>query len=380
MEIGSVYEIDPKYMEEISLDRNTELTLKEVTKYGKQNIFFTASGREAISLALQSIVEENPDVCKKCLMPTYMCDCVFWPFALNEWELCFYHIGKDMKADEEELRRLLEEEKPGMIFIHAYYGMDTWKELRPFLKQYQKQGLLVMEDVTQSYYLQADYLADYIVGSLRKWYAVADGGFVASDLNIDIKIAEVDDFISRGRLQMQIKKWNYLHAMQNEPEELQQKSLQSEKDEFLSLNRRMEEYLDETEKVALLSGFSRNMLIMMDEEACKQRRNKNYRILYEGLQNKKCLSLVMKDEEFLTVPLYLPVYVEERDELQKFLAQRGIYVPVLWPVGKENEDCLSDDEQYIFSHIAAIPMDQRYGREEMERIIKVIEEYGESYK
>ena len=40
-----------------------------------------------------------------------------------------------------------------------------------------------MEDVTQSYYLDhACEDADFVVGSLRKWYAVPDGGFVVSDL------------------------------------------------------------------------------------------------------------------------------------------------------------------------------------------------------
>lgn len=381
MEIGSVYEIDPQSIADAGRDRNTPLQLKEVEKYGKKNIAYTASAREAISLALQSMEKENPDICKKCLMPGYMCDTVFIPFEQNEWELCFYHIGKDMKADERELRNLLEKEKPSLLFIHGYYGVDTWKELRPFLQECQKQGVQIMEDTTQAYYLETDYQADYIIGSLRKWYAVADGGFLVTDHLIAEDVLELDEYIAFGRLRMQIKKWNYLQAVAKGWEklnDLQRSLLQKDKEEYLALNRLMENYLDQTSKVAEISVFSRNMLMQIDEEACKNRRNANCRILQEGLQNKKTLTPVMGEDCLDAAPLYFPVYMENRDDLQEYLRQRDIYVPVLWPIGKENADCLSEDEKYIYSHLAAIPMDQRYGEEEMKRIVDVVEEYERS--
>ena len=78
------------------------------------------------------------------------------------------------------------------------------------------------------------------------------------------------------------------------------------------------------------------------------------------------------------VPLYFPVYMKNREAMQEYLRRQDIYVPVLWPVGKENADLLSNDEEYIFSHIEAIPMDQRYGKEEMEHILEVIDEYESS--
>lgn len=63
--------------------------------------------------------------------------------------------------------------------------------------------------------------------------------------------------------------------------------------------------------------------------------------------------------------------------MQKFLTEHGIYAPVLWPVGKENAGHLTGDEKYIYSHMLALPMDQRYGAEEMKRLGKVLEEYEE---
>lgn len=380
MEIGSIYEIDPKCIESATAEE-THLNLDEVYKYGKNNIAFTSSGRSAIALALRSLETECPHIVKKCLMPVYMCDSVFFPFVQNGWQLYFYHVDKSMKADGEELRRMIEVEKPGMLFIHAYYGVDTWSELRPMLRDYQKSGLVVMEDVTQSYYLQINAEADYIVGSLRKWYAVPDGGFVAANRILHSEYMEADNFVSDNRLQMQIQKWKYLNERYSlvNSEKVCLERLQEVKENYLAVNRKMEAYLDEEENIPHLSGVSQKILCKIEETECKKRRNENYRILLEGLENKKSLRLVFPAYVEGAAPLYLPVYMENRDSLQQYLREHDIYVPVLWPIGKENQDYIHEDEQFIFEHIAAIPMDQRYGKEEMKRIIDVIEKYESSF-
>lgn len=385
MEIGSVYELDPRLAECAGWEKRDELQLEGVKKYKKQNTAYTASGREAIALALSSLEKENPSICKKCLMPAYMCDTVFIPFEKEGWELVFYHIGKDMKADEQEMIRLIEEQKPGMLFIHPYYGVDTWKEFRSVLAAYQGQGLLLMEDVTQSYYLQSDFSADYIVGSLRKWYAVTDGGFVTTNHSLYSNSVGNGELFARRRLEMQTKKWDYLEAIRNrqgfdalEKQQWVEKVLPQlikEKEEYLAENRQLENELDHYKLITAVSGLASNMLMTVNEKACEECRNANYKILHYGLQNRKSLVLVFPEYEESAAPLYLPVYMENRDALQRYLREKDIYVPVLWPVGKENTDCLSEAEQYIFSHLAAVPMDQRYGTEEMERIIDVIKEY-----
>ena len=393
MEIGSVYEIDPVKNEKYVIAPHKELRMAGVLKYGKKNMVYTASGREAIELALYSLEREERSVCKKCLMPAYMCDTVFIPFKKKGWELIFYHVGKDMKADGQELDELIKKYQPGILFIHAYYGVDTWKELRPALVQYQKEGLLLMEDVTQSYYMRVDsdqekgigFGADYIVGSLRKWYAVPDGGFVVSDHLLYPEVTVSESSFWKRRLDMQIKKWNYLDGMQNRKgfdslekqcwAEHELPRLLKEKETYLAENRQLENELDHYEEITGLSALSHNMLLNVNEKACEKRRSENYRLLHEGLKNRKSLVPVFTECVETAAPLYMPVYMKDRDALQSFLRERDIYVPVLWPVGKENAECLNEEEQYIFSHLAAIPMDQRYGSEEMKRIIDVIEEY-----
>lgn len=378
MEIGSIYEMNPNCIEKAgSLEKET-FGLKEVKKHGRENTVYTASAREAISLVLHSLEKECPDCKKKCLMPAYMCDTVFIPFVRNGWELFFYHIGKDMKADRAELEALIHQEKPDLLFIHDYYGVDTWTEFRMLFDGWKKTGLRIMEDVTQAYYLNIGNSADYVIGSLRKWYAIADGGFATTNHALFDEIVVKDDAFALERFHVLSKKWDYLQKIQQKESALE--VLKQQKEEFLSGNRELEERLDNYEKVTAVSDISMGVLAVTDEEHAMSCRRSNYRILAEGLKDKKCVLPVIKAPEEEAVPLYFPVYMENRDKLQEYLRNQDIYVPVLWPVAKENEPVLSQEEQYIFSHIAAIPMDQRYGKEDMERIVEAINRFGENYQ
>ena len=74
MEIGSIYELDPGLLRGIRTESTGRLHLGEVEKYSKKYIRYTASGREAIALALKSFEQKHPDALKRCLLPAYMCD------------------------------------------------------------------------------------------------------------------------------------------------------------------------------------------------------------------------------------------------------------------------------------------------------------------
>ena len=100
--------------------------------------------------------------------------------------------------------------------------------------------------------------------------------------------------------------------------------------------------------------------------------------LSRGLRDvyKRGLWAILPEKE-THAPLYLPVYVKERDSLQRFLAGYGIYAPVLWPVGEENKDFLQGDGTYIFEHMLALPIDQRYDAGDMEQLAEVLALYEE---
>ncbi|MBD5522410.1 MAG: UDP-2,4-diacetamido-2,4,6-trideoxy-beta-L-altropyranose hydrolase [Lachnospiraceae bacterium] len=403
MEIGSIYEIDPASLKGYNADNEQKVSLGElgeIKKYNKKYHAYTASGREAIALALKSLSKCRSNLSKRCLLPAYMCDTVFFPFEHEGWELYFYHVNKELKVNKEELRTQIEKVKPELLFIHPYYGVDTWKELRPWLMELKNQDICIMEDVTQSYYLEgAGAEADYVIGSLRKWYPVPDGGFVASDEKLIEEAIKEDKEHARMRLGVLMDKWNYFYGDQAAEEK------KVNKETYLKRNRELEGLLDEYSGIRRISDETAHILERENEDEAKKQRNENYRYLYDGLCKKlknrawfepiisaskeeyenferdgdRCQSGT-DDENYqnrlVTAPLYFAIYADDRDGLQSFLTARGIYAPVLWPIGKENEGCLTADERYIFEHMLALPMDQRYGREEMEYIVETMEAYG----
>lgn len=374
MEIGSIYEINPKDIHVGGKEGLGGISLREVEKYGKRNVAFTMSGRSAIALGLRSLAQNRAGIKKSCLLPAYMCDTVFFPFEQEGWEIHFYHINRNLEAEEEELRRLIERIRPSLFFVHAYYGVDTWKQMRSLLKEWKEQGICIMEDVTQSYYLEnVGEEADYVVGSLRKWYPLPDGGFVASKEPLAEGEAFLGEEFTKKRIDILTEKWEYLYGKKSEEKK------KAMKEDFLKRNREMEEWLDEYREIGAMSEESAGILAEVDEEECRNRRNRNYCYLCEKLEGKKqfwpILPAAGQEERRGAAPLYFAVYAKEREDLQRFLREHDVYAPVLWPVGKENEGFLTEEERYIYSHMLALPMDQRYGGKEMERMAEVLEEY-----
>lgn len=375
MEIGSFFEINPATVKKGG--EASTLHLSQVDKYGKEHCCYTASGREAIELALISLERERPDIRKRCLLPAYMCDCVFLPFLHRGWELVFYSVDRELEAAGEEIFRLALEHDPGLIFIHPYYGADTCAGLRRQLAGLRRSGVLVMEDVTQSYYLEeAGKDADFVVGSLRKWYAVPDGGFVASDIPLAEDVLETGEEYARERLVPLVQKWEYLKEKERRTGGALTAGWLPRKAEYLKRNRNLENALDCYQGVRRISRISAEILSRVDEEGARRRREENYHALYQHIYGMKRLWAILPEKE-THAPLYLPVYVKERDSLQRFLAGYGIYAPVLWPVGEENKDFLQGDGTYIFEHMLALPIDQRYDAGDMEQLAEVLALYEE---
>ena len=374
MEIGSIYEINPDLFTHKHSEVVPQLRLREVEKYHKKHISYTASGREAIALALKGVEEMRPGVPKCCLLPAYMCDTVFFPFVRAGWDIHFYHLNRKMEADTGEICRLIEEFRPGLIFIHAYYGVDTWKSARSLFREWRAQGICIMEDVTQSYYLEnAGKEADYCVGSLRKWYAVPDGGFIASDEALPEDKLISNTKFTEARIGFLTEKWEYLHGQGSAEEK------SALKEDYLKKNRETEARLDSYTGIGAISNEAAYILSLTDEDECRDRRITNCEYLKEHLTGNEQFVPVFDKEyecgESGTAPLYYPIYAADRDELQRFLSGRGVYAPTLWPVGKENANCLSEEECYIYEHILALPIDQRYGTEEMQYVAETLDRY-----
>ena len=71
-----------------------------------------------------------------------------------------------------------------------------------------------------------------------------------------------------------------------------------------------------------------------------------------------------------------PFFIKEAEELRTLLISNNIYVPILWP--NVINDCPCDSIEYMYANnIIPLPIDQRYSKNDMDIIFKIIKVFFE---
>lgn len=112
-----------------------------------------------------------------------------------------------------------------------------------------------------------------------------------------------------------------------------------------------------------MSKLTENLLHAIDYEFVKRRRTENFKYLHSKLRKINKLVLSVPEGAFM-----YPFYVVNGAEIRKQLQQKKIFIPTLWPdvFNLCNEDELEYD---MAKNILPMPVDQRYGVEDMEYMV-----------
>ena len=73
--------------------------------------------------------------------------------------------------------------------------------------------------------------------------------------------------------------------------------------------------------------------------------------------------------------LYLPILLEDRDRVQRAMAEEKIYCPVIWPE-PEAAAGVCPVSHAVTKHMLALPCDQRYGEPDMDFFADALRNYG----
>ena len=365
MEIGSIIEINPEDWGMTDEVENTDLvSLYQGSKRKFKDAAYVTCGREALELALLQL-EELPE--KACLLPAYTCDTVIIPFEHHGYKLNFYDVDLQMKPDEDNFCKMVEELRPSVILLHSYYGEDTLVNLRKYMEKWKEEGIVIIEDMTQSQNL-ISYIpiqADFYICTLRKWFALTDGALLLSQKMIRHKPM----FVKKTFVN---KKWSaltekYLYLLQN-PDACDEEA----KKHFLNKNQEAEHYLYEDIIIGKMSELSKYLLNHIDIKESMTLRKENAKFLCRGLQNIDGVELpIIYDGT--QAPIYVPIYVNDRDKAQKILQENKIFAPVLWEVPQQLLGRMGKTIQYIYEHMLALPCDQRYNLEDMTQILQGVQ-------
>ena len=329
----------------------------------KYKVCLLKSGRNAIKALCKCIETQDKSV----MLPIYTCDTAIQPFIDEGWKVYFYRINKDLTINIENFQCVYEKINPKIVFVHSFFGFDTIGNDYSLLEQCKFKGSIIVEDMTQSLFSD-HYLsfADYYVTSFRKFLAIPDGGALISSNDIKLlNIKPADETIADVALEAFDLKKNYFVS--------EDKKL---KEQFREKYQELNCLIGKNDSLKGISDISYRIINSCDRLSISSTRKCNYTFIYDSLNEYTWLKPVLPKIKDEICPLYLPVYVENRKELQSFLADRNIYCPVIWPKSKHITE-MDDDSQYMYEHMLCIPIDQRYGMDEMNVIKTALKDFND---
>lgn len=269
-------------------------------------------------------------------LPYFVCGSVCRTCQQEGVHICYYHIDKDFLPENIELQ------DKEWLYLVNYYGQINNEQIALVAQKYER----VIVDAAQAYFQQTVKGIDTLY-SCRKFFGVPDGGMLYTDAVLGEKL-ERDYSYERMR---------YLLG-----------SFERSSSEFYG------DYVANNQSFAQMpilqmSLLTDNLLRTLDYNLIKRKRTDNFRVLDDLLREKNLLKLEIAEGAYM-----YPLWIEQAEQIRTELIQKKIYIPILWP--DVLKSCGKDTVEYqMAQHILPLPVDQRYGEEEMCYIVKCIEEY-----
>lgn len=333
---------------------------KEDTIYNRLKDFKTVyynTGRSAIKGVLREIRG------KRALLPAYICQSVIQAFEQEHYSIEFYNINTDLSIDINDLNRKCTPDLD-VIFVMHYYGtLQNRNDLTSIRNLSNTLSLTIVEDTTHGILTNVQTIGDYCVASLRKWFALPDGGVAYSLLQkIDsVPVAKEMSFANVRTAGMFLKGL-FVNGL-TESNEIYRKQFGE-----------AEKMINEDSRVFAISDFSDALVKVFDVGDAIQRRKNNAGYLHKNIENPLIVP-IFKEPNIDICPFFYPLYVENRDKFRNYLNQNKIYCPVHWPI-EDKRLFEYDAVRYISEHIISIPIDQRYGISDMEYLCSIINRYS----
>lgn len=318
--------------------------------------------REALFDIAVSLSSSNRIV----LIPAYTCQTVITPFEEAGWDCVFFPIKRNLRIDIPAFLEAVTRYNPSVIVIHPYFGMELNAEEESALKVASQDATVVL-DLTQCLFSGKRYpFVAFTVGSYRKWFPIPDGGFLESNhglFPISQPKAENTEFTEREVAAMYLRGQYFGNADQRT------------KTISIRLSKAADHLAESNITPHRISSVAYNLLQKERFDNVLHDRIRNFTFLFQHIQDCNKVKKVCQNlADVTTAPLYFAIYVNGRSQLQRLLAENAIYSPVIWTV-RDERVLINEEVKYIFSHVLAIPCDQRYNEDDMQRVVEITNNY-----
>ena len=268
----------------------------------------------------------------KVYLPYYMCDAVLQPINKLGLDYQFYHIDKYFHIAE-----VLHPKKDEVILYCNYFGlMDEYVKIVT-----DRYAPNIIIDNTQAFFSRPLPEIDTFY-TCRKFFGVADGAYLYTNKEADFDIPQ--DYSSSRMLDR----------------------LDKSAEEAFSDYHKSEDTLDHDE-IKKMSKITQFIMSSIFYKSIADRRISNYTYLHDNLSSSNTLSV---DLERKNVPMVYP-FLSEDINLRKKLIDNKVYVASYWPNVKNMSNLESVESQFAVNLIP-IPIDQRYGNDDLNKILEII--------
>lgn len=293
---------------------------------------FVNSGRHA----LEYIIRSARDEIKRIWLPYYTCDVVLEPFIRCGVDIKYYHINNSLEIAED-----ISLNDGEYIIVNNYFGIKD--EYMSTVSA--KYGDRLIIDNAQAFYCQP-IPNSYTIYSPRKFFGLPDGGIASGVTGFNEDLCAGNSYDRCSHLLKRIDTGassGYL--------------------DFKSNSRQLKE-----EPLTAMSNLTRRMLGSIDFDRVRTKRLCNFEVLHSTLAISNKLTL--PDTDSFACPMVYPFLTDDTDLRQK-LIDNNVFIATYWPnvLCQCNYDSL---EYHLARNLLPLPIDQRYGEEDMEMIISQI--------
>lgn len=289
------------------------------------------SGRHALEFILKA-----HDNIRMLYVPRYTCDVVYQ--TLNRFGIPFqlYHINDRLEiADDIKL------EDDEYIVVNNYFGLKD-DYIRSLTLKYRR-GLIV--DNAQAWYTPPILFTDSFY-SPRKFFGIPDGGIAIPTSEYSPNLQQDQSYEYCGHLLKRLD----LPASEG-------------REDFAQSSERIKK-----SGMMWMSKLTKLLLSSINFDWIKIVRRSNYDTLASALDKTNLLETPSAFN--VACPMVYPYRTKNTDLRQKLIDNK-IFVATYWPnvINSEPKD---STEYLLATEILPLPIDQRYGEEEMQYIIKTI--------
>lgn len=335
---------------EFSISPLTILETKESNNSNKKriedNCYYYSSGRGALFQILKYL--KNHFDIKEILLPNYLCNTVLVPITKIGLSYSFYPLDESLEIEQNVFFKLYS--KSSVVLLVNYFGLQELSNQIKFIRDFAPNAIIIEDDVMAYFEFKKELNGvDFKYTSLRKTFAIPDGGIVKTNHKLPV----VDKNNTYGQYKATAA------MMKSMRETFFDDSV------YLDISK-IGNTLINDELDFGMSSIAMKLYKEVDEYLVIKRRKENATFLSSELRKigiSPILPLSMDK-----VPLFLPVRLNNRDEIRNKLFKNQIFCPIHW-----NDCCISKKyNSNIPNTELSLVIDQRYEEKDMAKIISLI--------